>query len=83
LIYPDTFEIKDTTESDKYASYLDILLNIDTNDRLYNKRDDCDSAIVNFPFLYSNIALSPAYDVDISQLIRYARACFAYDDFLN
>ena len=68
---------KDTTES---ASYLDILLNIDSNGRLtpslYDKRDDFD--IVNFPFLCSNIPLSPAY---ISQLIRYARAYFAYEDF--
>ena len=29
LIYPDDLEIKDTAESDKSASYLDILLNID------------------------------------------------------
>jgi hypothetical protein len=26
LIYPDELEMKDTTESDKYASYLDIFL---------------------------------------------------------
>ena len=85
LIYPDELEIKDTTESDKSASYLDILLNIDSNGRLttslYDKRDDFDFAIVNFPFLCSNIPLSPAYGVYISQLIRYARACFAYEDF--
>jgi hypothetical protein len=85
LIYPDEFEIKDTTESDKSASYLDILLNIDTNGRLttslYDKRDDFNFAIVNFPFLCSNIPLSHAYGMYISQLIRYARACFAYDDF--
>jgi hypothetical protein len=31
LIYPDEIEIKDNTESDKSASYLDILLNIDSN----------------------------------------------------
>ena len=44
----------DTTESDRCASYLDILLNIDSDDRLtttlYDKRDDVDFAIVNFPF---------------------------------
>jgi hypothetical protein len=34
LIYPDELELKDTTESDKSASYLDILLNIDPNGRL-------------------------------------------------
>ena len=77
--------MKDTIDSDKYASYLDILLNIDSNGRLttslYDKRDDFDFAIVNFPCLCSNIPLSPAYGVSISQLIRYARANFAYEDF--
>ena len=34
LIYPDELEIKDTTESDRCASYLDILLNIESNGRL-------------------------------------------------
>jgi hypothetical protein len=38
------------------------------------------TAIVNFPFLCSNIPLSP-YGVYISQWIRYARACFACGDF--
>jgi hypothetical protein len=76
-MYPDELEIKDSTESDKSASYLGILLNIDS----YDKRDDFDFAILNFSFLCSNIPLSPAYGVYISQLIRYARACFAYEDF--
>jgi hypothetical protein len=85
LIYPDEIEIKETAESDKSASYLYILFNIDSNRRLttllYDKRDDFDFAIDNFPFLCSNIPLSPAYGVYIPQLIRYARACFANEDF--
>ena len=85
LKYPDELKVKDTTESDNSASYLDILLNIDCNGKLatslYDERDDFDFAIVNFPFLCSNIPLSPTYGVYISQLIRYARACFAYEDF--
>jgi hypothetical protein len=71
----------------EWPSYLDILLNIDSNGKLttslYDKRDDFDFAIVNFPFLSSNIPLSPAYSVYISHLIRYARAYFAYEDFSN
>ena len=74
-------------ESDKSASYLDILIKIDSNDRLtttlYDKRDDFDFTIVNFPFLCSNIPLSPAYGVYISQLILYARACCAYENFFK
>jgi hypothetical protein len=33
--------------------------------------------------VFSNILLSPAYGVYISQLIRYARACSTYDQFLS
>jgi hypothetical protein len=80
LIYPDELKMKDTTESDRSASYLDILLNIDSRltTSLYDKRDDFDFAIVNFSFLCSNIPFSPAYGVFVSQLIR---VCFTYGDF--
>ena len=80
-------EIKDTTESSTSASYLDVLLNIDVGGKLttqlYDKRDDFDFAIVNFPYICSNIPLSPVYGVYLSQLIRYARACSTYDQFLS
>jgi hypothetical protein len=48
---------------------------------LYDKRDDFDFAIVNFPFLCSNIPFSPAYGVYVSQLIWCAGECFACGDF--
>ena len=50
--------------------------------KLYDKRDDFDFPIVNFPFMDSNIPSSPAYGIYISQLIRYARACSDYEDFI-
>jgi hypothetical protein len=69
------------------ASYLDTLHNIDSNDRLtttlYEKCVDFNFATVNFPFLCSNVPLSPAYGVytRISKLIQYARACVTYENF--
>jgi hypothetical protein len=70
---------------DKYASNLDILLDIDSKGRLttslYDKCDNFDFAIVNFTFLCSNIPPSTADGVYISKLIRYARASFAYENF--
>ena len=51
--------------------------------KLYNKRDDFNFPIVNFPFICSNIPTAPAYRVYISQLIRYCRACGCYKDFLD
>ena len=78
-MYPPELEIKDTTESNTFASYLDMLLSIGRDGQLcnslYDKRDDFNFHITNFPFLSSNISTSPAYGVFISQLIRYARAC--------
>ena len=88
-IYPDELEIKDTTDSSSSASYLDLLLDITSHEsrktlhtKLYDKRDDFNFTIVNFPFLDSNIPASPAYGVYVSQLIRFARACKSYEDFL-
>jgi hypothetical protein len=48
----------------------------------YDKRDDFNFKIINFPNMCSNIPASPAYDVYISQLIRYARASSICVDFL-
>ena len=78
-IYPIELEIKDTTDTDKSSSYLGIHLEIGSDGRLrtklYDKRDDFNFPIVNFPFICSNIPAAPAYGVYISQLIRYSRAC--------
>ena len=49
--------------------------------RLYDKCDDFDFHIVNFPYLSSNIPSGPSYGVYISQLIRQAQCCSHYDDF--
>ena len=85
-MYPPELEIKDTTESNTSASYLDLLLSIGRDGQLrtslYDKRDDFNFHITNFPFLGSNIPSSPAYGVFISQLIRYARACSSYECFI-
>jgi hypothetical protein len=42
--------------------------------KLYDKRDDFNFPIVNFPFICSNIPAAPAYGAYISQLVRYSRA---------
>ena len=85
-MYPAELEIKDTTESNTSASYLDLLLSIESDHQLrtsiYDKRDNFNFHITNFPFLSSNIPSSPAYGVFISQLIRYARACSSYECFI-
>ena len=88
-IYPIELEIKDTTDTDRSTSCVDLHLEIDSEVRLrtkhYYKRDDFNFPIVNFPFICSNIPASPAYIYIYiyTQMIRYARACGSYQDFIN
>ena len=85
-MYPAKLEIKNTTESNTSASYLDLLLSIGRDGQLrtslYDKRDDFNFHITNFPFLSSNIPSSPAYGVFISQLILYTRTCSSYECYI-
>ena len=86
-MYPAELEIKNTTESNTSASDLDLLLSIGRDGQLYtsfyDKRDDFNIHITNFPYLSSNIPSSPAYCDFISQLIRYARACSSNECFIR
>jgi hypothetical protein len=87
LIYPPELEVKETTDTASSASFLDLYLELDDSGQLstkiYDKRDDFNFKIINFPNMCSNIPASPAYGVYISQLIRYARASSNYSDFLK
>ena len=82
-IYPKELTISETTESTSIVPYLDLLFIRDKSNnittKLYDKRDAFGFYIVNFPFMSSNI---PAYDVYASLLIRYARCCSNYSNFL-
>ena len=71
--------------SDHLANYLDLTFIIDSGGKLstrfYDKRNDFDFHIVNFPFFSRNLPSGPSYDLYISRLIRYARCCSHFDDF--
>ena len=54
----------------------------DCKDQRFDKRENFNFKIVNFPYLDSNIPRNPAYGVYISQLVRYARICSRKDDFI-
>jgi hypothetical protein len=77
----------ETTDTASSASFLDLYLEFDDsgqiNTKIYDKRDDFNFKIINFPNMCGNIPASPAYGVYISQLIRYARASSNYSDFLK
>jgi hypothetical protein len=85
-IYPISIEIKDITDTDRSASYLDLHLETESEGRLitklYDKRDNFNCYLI-FLFICSNIPAAPAYGVYISQLIRYYRACDSYQKVLD
>ena len=64
-IYPIELEIKDTRDTNRSASYLDLHLEIDSEGwlrtQLYDKRD-----YFNFQFMCSKIPAAPPYEVYIS-----------------
>ena len=49
--------------------------------KIYDKRDDFDFEIVNFPFLDGDVPRAASYGVYISQLIRFARVSIHVTDF--
>ena len=86
-IYPTELQLNKANSSDTESPFLDLNLSI-TNDilvssKIYDKRDDFNFEIVNFPFLDGDVPCSPSYGVYISQLIRFARVCSNVDDFNN
>ena len=87
LTYAPELEVKETTDTASSALILDLYLEFDDSGQLstkiYDKRDDFNFKIINFPNTCSNIPASPAYGVYISQLIRYARASSNYSDILK
>ena len=70
--------------SDTEAPFLDLNLCISNgtvSTKIYDKRDDFDFDIVNFPFLDGDVPRRTSYGVYIPQLIRFARASSNLSDF--
>ena len=83
-IYPPELQLNKANTSDTEAPFLDLHLSISNgfvSSKIYDKRDDFDFDIVNFPFLDGDVPRRPSYGVYISQLIRFARVCSHVDDF--
>ena len=85
-IYPTELHLNKANSSGTEAPFLDLNLSITygiVSSKIYDKRDDFNFEIVNFPFLDGDVPRSPSYDVYISQLIRFTRVCSSVDDFNN
>ena len=83
-IYPAELQLNKANTSNTEASFLDLHMSI-SNDivstQIYDKRDNFDFEIVNFPFLDGDVPSSTSYGVYISQLISFARASSHVTDF--
>ena len=83
-IYPRELTLNKANISDQAASFLDLDISIKDNvlsTKIYDKRDDFNFDIVNYPYLDGDVPRSTSYGVYISQLIRFARACTSIEDF--
>ena len=72
-IYPAELQLNKANASDTEAAFLDLNLSIHNDivsTKIYDKRDDFNFDIVNFPFLDGDVPQRPSYGVYISQLIR-------------
>ena len=83
-IYPSELQLNKANASDTEAAFFDLHLSISNgivSTKIYDKRDDFDFEIVNFPFLDGDVPRSTSYGVYISQLIRFAGASSYVTDF--
>ena len=83
-VYPPELQINKAYTSDTEAPFLYLHLSISNgfiSSKIYDKRDDFDFDIVNFPFSDGDVPRSTSYGVYISQLIRFARVSSHVADF--
>ena len=80
-IYPPELQLNKANTSDTEAPFLDLHLSISNgfvSSKIYDKRDDYDFDIVNFPFLDGDVPRSTSYGFYISQRLT---AKFVQQDY--
>ena len=68
-IYPTALQLNMVNSSDTEAAFLHLNLSIPNgivSSKIYDKRDDFDFELVNFPFLDGDVPRSPSYGVYFS-----------------
>ena len=75
-IYPTELQLNKANSSDTEVPFLYLTItNGIVSSKIYDKQDDFNFEIVNFPFLDGDVPCSPSFGAYISQLICFARAC--------
>ena len=84
-VYPPELQLNKANNTDTEAPFLDLHLSIANgfiSSKIYDKRDDFDFDIFDFPFSDGDVPRRASYGVYISQLIRFARVCNHVADFI-
>jgi len=86
-MYPKELILNKENEHEKHCTFLDIDITIHRNKtittNIYDKRDDFNFTINNFPNVSGNIHASRSHGIVISQLIRYSKICMNMNDFIE
>ena len=83
-IYPPELILVPDDGNGQEVPYLDMkirILNYIISTSLFDKRDNFNFPIVNFPVLSGNIPIKGSYGVFTGELVRYARICTFFKDF--
>ena len=83
-IYPGDLQLNKANSSDTKAPILDLNLSVSNgtvSTKIYDKWDDFDFDIVNFPFLDGDVPRHTSCGVYISHLVRFVRASSSVSDF--
>ena len=83
-IYPPELTLNKANTLDTQVVFLDLSLSISNNivtSKIYDKRDDFNFNIVNYPHLDGDVPRTTSYGVYMSQLVRFARVCGKVEDF--
>ena len=83
-IYPKELTLNKANTSDLETPFLDLhikIINGSIHTSVYDKREDFNFKIINFPWLDGDVPRLPSYGIYISQLVRFARACTNVNDF--
>ena len=77
-IYPAEFKLNEANSSDTEAPVLDVNFSINNgtvSTKIYDKRDDFNVDVVNFPLLDGDVPRRTSYGVHMSQLTRFDNVC--------
>ncbi|MCP4473791.1 MAG: hypothetical protein GY821_04340, partial [Gammaproteobacteria bacterium] len=85
LIYPSSLPLEQaSTSANGYCNYLDLKITVSPIAvTIYNKVDDFDFTVSRYTHFSSNVSLQLGYGIYKTQLIRFARICTNFAQFID